>query len=299
MMSRSQSFFRRKTVTLRAIALAFVFGTASLPAPLSAETMESGSGSSDRSEAGFAREMSTDRPDLTESPYTVEQGHTQVEIEAVSHVREESRGVEVTSTGLGGFLIKQGLHPRVDLQVGASQLYRSTDFAFDPAIHPTTRDFSDITGLSDIQVRLKWNLWGNDGGKTAFALMPYVDLPTSRDSPGNTLEGGLIAPLAIEGPVGFGLGIMGEVDWFDVENEGWTEWLTTATAAHDVVGNLGAFVEFAATFRVPDEGEWLGLFNSGVTFAVTPNTQLDGGVRLGVTDVAPDFEAFLGFSFRR
>jgi len=290
---------QEEIVTLRAIAFAFVFGAASVPAPLSAEPTESGGGSSERSESGFTREMSTDRPDLTESPYTVEQGRTQVEIEAVSHGREQSEGVEVTSTGLGAFLIKQGLHRRVDLQIGTSQLYRSTDFAFDPAIHPTSRDFSDITGPGDLQVRLKWNLWGNDGGRTAFALMPYLDVPTSGDSPGKALEGGLIAPLAIGGPAGFGFGVMGEVDWLDVESERWTEWLTTATASHDVVGNLGAFVEFAATFRVPDEGEWLGLFNSGVTFAVTPNTQLDGGVRLGVTDVAPDFEAFLGFSFRR
>ena len=28
--------------------------------------------------------------------------------------------------------------------------------------------------LGPTQVRLKWNLWGNDGGRTAFALMPFV-----------------------------------------------------------------------------------------------------------------------------
>lgn len=286
-------------MTLPAIAFTFVFGAATLPAPVFAAPAESGGGSSERSESGFAREMSTDRPDLTESPYTVEQGRTQVEIEAVSHGRERQNGVEATSTGFGGLLIKQGLHPRVDLQFGTSQVFRTTDFTFDPVLQPASRDFSDNTGLGDVVVRLKWNLWGNDGGKTAFALMPYVDLPTSGDSPGDVVEGGLIAPLAIEGPAGFGLGVMGEVDWFEVESERWTEWLTTATAGRDIVGGLAGFVEFAATFRVPDEGEWLGLFNSGVTFAVTPNIQLDGGVRLGVTDPAPDYEAFLGLSFRR
>ncbi len=253
----------------------------------------------DRSSDSALRDMSTDRPDLTESAYTVDAGHTQVEIEVASHGRERSRGVEVTSTGIGGFLIKHGLHRRVDLQVGLSQLYRSTDFAFDPILYPDAIEVSDVTGPGDLQIRLKWNVWGNDGGRTAFALMPYIDLPTSPESPGDAVEGGLIAPLAIDGPVGLGLGVMGEVDWFDVYGERWTEWMTTATVGHDLAGGLGAFVEFAATFRVPDEGEWLGLFNTGLIVAVSPNVQLDGGVRWGVTDVAPDYEGFLGFSFRR
>ena len=279
-------------MTVRALALAFVFGTASLPAPSLAEETDSGG----TSESRFSREMSTDRPDLTESPYTVEKGRIQVEIEAVSHGSETSDGVEVTSTGLAGFLLKRGIRANADIQFGTSQLYRTTDFEFD---RPGEVDFSDNTGPGDLQIRLKWNFWGNDGGKTAFALMPFIDLPTSRDSPGDAVEGGLIAPLAIEGPAGFGIGVMGEVDWLDVESEQWTEWMATATTSHDLVGGLGAFVEFTATFRVPDEGEWLGLFNTGATFAITPNMQLDGGVRLGVTDVAPDYEAFLGFSFRQ
>lgn len=285
-------------MTVRAMALVAALGTAPLGTPVFAELAESEE-SSDRSESRFTREMSTDRPDLTESPYTVEKGRTQVEIEAVSHGSETSDGVEVTSTGLAGFLIKRGIRRNADIQFGTSQLFRVTDFEFDRTLHPGEVGFSDNTGPGDLQIRLKWNFWGNDGGKTAFALMPFVDLPTSHDSPGGAVEGGLIAPLAIEGPIGFGFGVMGEVDWFDVEGERWTEWLTTATASHDIVGGLGAFVEFAATFRVPDESEWLGLFNTGATFAITPNIQLDGGVRLGVTDVAPDYEAFLGFSFRQ
>jgi len=207
---------------------------------------------------------------------------TQVEIEAVSHGSETSDGVEVTSTGLAGFLIKRGIHRNADIQFGTSQLFRVTDFEFNRTLHPGEIDVSDNTGPGDLQIRLKWNLWGNDGGKTAFALMPFVDLPTSRDSPGGAVEGGLIAPLAIEGPIAFGFGVMGEVDWFDVQGERWTEWMATATTSHDIVGGLGAFVEFAATFRLPDEGEWLGLFNTGATLAITPNIQLDGGSYEGV-----------------
>src|SRR5687768_3054656 len=36
------------------------------------------------------REMSTDRPDTTESPYTVDAGHTQVELSFFDYTRDDS-----------------------------------------------------------------------------------------------------------------------------------------------------------------------------------------------------------------
>jgi len=41
-------------------------------------------------------------------------------------------------------------------------------------------------GLGETMVRLKYNVWGNDQDDeaTAFAVMPYVTLPTARDGLG-------------------------------------------------------------------------------------------------------------------
>jgi hypothetical protein len=36
----------------------------------------------------------------------------------------------------------------------------------------------------------------------------------------------------------------------------------------------------------------------GFTYALGENLQLDGGCNFGVTEAAPDFNPFVGFSFR-
>jgi hypothetical protein len=53
---------------------------------------------------------------------------------------------------------------------------------------------SRFTGPSDLFLRSKINLWGNDGGKSAFALIPYVKASTAPNGIGNgAAEGGIIA----------------------------------------------------------------------------------------------------------
>lgn len=235
------------------------------------------------------REMSTDRPDLTESPYTVDAGHAQIEMEVVSLARDEG----LDRTGYAGFLVKLGLLPHADLQLGFESLHEDLD----PGDLPPPPD--DDSGPSNLTVRLKWNLWGNDGGATAFALMPYVELPTAEGE--TDAAYGLILPLALSGPWETGLGTMAQVDVLpDADGEGrHAEWLLTATVARDLFGSVAGFLEGASGHRPRSEGTWTGLVNAGLTLAVTPDLQLDAGARFGISDAADDVAGFLGISFRR
>jgi hypothetical protein len=235
------------------------------------------------------REMSTDRPDLTESPYTVDAGHAQVEVEAVTRTRDEG----VDRTGYMGFLVKMGLTPRTDLQVGFESLHE------DVPDEMGSEDGDGDTGPSNLTVRLKWNLWGNDGGGTAFAMMPYVVLPTAEGE--TDVAGGVILPLAISGPWGTGLGTMAQVDAVpNADGEGrHAEWLFTATVARDLFGDLAGFLEGTSGHRPKSEGSWTGLVNAGLTFAATPDLQLDTGARFGVSDAAEGSALFFGISYRR
>jgi hypothetical protein len=242
------------------------------------------------------RDLSTDRPDLTESPYTVDAGHVQIEMDLVAYSREDAGRARAESWAFAPINVKFGLTPSADLQLIAEthRRERLTDIA--------TGARSEASGVGDVTVRLKRNLWGNDGGATAAALMPFVKLPTAAGAIGNgAIEGGLIVPLAIAIPSGFGLGLMGETDWLeDADGEGHhLEWVGTATVGRDVVGPLGAFVEIAAAGRPSREGEAIVTLDLGVTAALTPNIQVDGGVLLGVSDAADDRAFFLGLSLRR
>ena len=245
--------------------------------------------------ASLLRDLSTDRPDLTESPYTVDAGHFQAEVEVASYVRDENTARRLEDLGFLNLNAKLGLLPDLDIQVGAGYA-RHVSLSTFPELD------EDASGFTDLAVRLKWNLWGNDSGGTAMALMPFIELPTgSTDFTNGSLEGGLIVPLAVSLPGDTGLGLMVEADWIEDSDASGShaEWLTTATVGHDVAGPFGAFVEFAAAQRPRAEGNWVGTFDIGLTCGPTPNLQMDAGVLLGVSEDADGATFFAGLSLRR
>ena len=146
------------------------------------------------------REMSTDRPDKTESAYTVDAGHYQIELSFLDHVidRHNSEGsqVETETFGVMPANFKVGLLNNIDFQLVVS-----------PYIEERTQEDGEEStkrGFGDIQTRLKINVWGNDGGKTALALMPFIKFPTNgNDLSNDAVEGGLIVPFALELPAGY------------------------------------------------------------------------------------------------
>lgn len=244
--------------------------------------------------SSLMRDLSTDRPDLTESPYTVDAGHFQLELEVASYSRDENSARRLEGMGLLGFNAKMGLSPSLDVQlVGGARHERVGG--------PSNPD-ETVSGVTDLGLRLKWNLWGNDSGQTALALMPFVELPTgSRELTNGAVEGGLIVPLALSLPSEIGMGLMVEADWLeDADGSDYhPEWLTTATLGRDLAGPLGGFVEFASGFRPRSEGDWVGTVNAGLTYGPNPNLQLDAGVLLGVSEEADGVTFFTGLSFRR
>ena len=245
------------------------------------------------------REMSTDRPDKTESAYTVDAGHYQLEMDILSYAYDRYNGVpgntSIESVAIAPVNLKVGLCNRADLQV-VLQTYNSV------RVHNrSTGEVDTQRGFGDIIPRLKVNLWGNDGGATAFALMPYFKLPTNQDDLGNnSLEGGLIAPLAAALPYDFGLGLMTQLDVVQDEDgdDYHPEFVNTITLSHDIVGDLGGFVEFFSSVSTETDSEWVGTVDLGLTYALTEDIQLDTGVYIGVTRSADDVNPFLGLSWR-
>lgn len=249
--------------------------------------------------AGLMRDLSTDRPDQTESPYTVDAGHFQLEMDFVNYTRDRDTegGADVRSRtwSLAPVNLKLGLLNNVDLQL-----------MIDPYVRTRTEDRATRTtgkaaGFGDVTTRLKVNVWGNDGGATAFALMPFVKWPLSASSIRNgKTEGGLIVPLGIELADGWGMGLMTELDFVrNAANTGYDrEWVNSVTVSRDLSGKLGGYVELftvmgsAAGFKTQVQ------FDVGLTYALRPHVQLDAGCNFGVTKSAPDYQPFVGISYR-
>ncbi len=246
----------------------------------------------------WLREMSTDRPDKTESPYTVDAGHFQIEMDLVSFSYDKYNtgrdGKLVRTWNLAPMNLKVGLRNDLDIQfIVQPQTYERTS---DPAA-----GVSKKRGFNDFITRVKWNLWGNDGGTTAFALMPYVKLPTNQDDLGNrSVEGGLIVPLAVELPAGWGMGLMTQLDIVRDETSSGShpEFVNTVTFHHDIIGDLRGYVEFYSSVSTERGSDWVGTVDLGLTYALTKDIQLDAGVNIGVTRSADDWNPFVGVSWR-
>ena len=245
------------------------------------------------------REMSTDRPDKTESAYTVDAGHWQVEADIVSYsydrhnVAKDHTRTETYS--IAPFNLKVGLCNNADLQliVPTYAVARTRDRL------AGRTDYN--RGFGDMETRLKVNLWGNDGGDTAFALMPYVKFPTASRHLGNdAFEGGLIAPLSIALPAGWGMGLMTQVD-VNEDGDGsghHAEWINSITFSHTICGDLSGYVEFFSLLNGDEHSKWEGSVDLGLTYGLTEDIQLDAGINIGVTRAADDFNPFVGISWR-
>jgi len=131
--------------------------------------------------------------------------------------------------------------------------------------------------------------------------MPFVKFPTASDRVGNDeFEGGLIAPLAVALPEGFSLGLMAEID---VNRSGddkryVLDFVHTATIAHELIGDLSGYLEYAGFANLNGDEDYRGYFDAGLTLAVTEDLQLDAGVRMGLTEAAEDLGVFAGISRR-
>ena len=244
------------------------------------------------------RPLSTDRPDITESPYTVDAGHLQLEMDLVSVLLDRDRSggdVRTEAYAIAPLNLKLGLLNDVDVQ-----------FVFDTYVNARVEDtsagtVSRSTGFGDFQTRVKINLWGNDEGTTALALMPFVSwpLPASDLRNGHT-EGGIIVPFAVELPHGWDMGLMTEFDFIrnEANNGHDTEFVNTIALGHEIIGPLAGYAEFLSAVSTASDGEWWGLVAVGFTYGINENIQLDMGCNFGVTDAAPDFNPFAGLAWR-
>jgi hypothetical protein len=246
--------------------------------------------------AHAARELTSDRPDATESPFTVESGRVQIESSLAEYTRDrhnpERAQVRVTSWSVAPVNVRIGLTPAAELQVVADSFLDVKTEDREAGVSERVRGFGDVT------LRAKWNFWGNDGGVDALGLMPFVKLPTARDGLGNDdVEGGVILPYARELPGGWGFGAMTELDLVrNAADDGHTlAWINTATVSRDIAGALGGFLELASAVG---EGKPALSFNCGLTYAVTEDLQLDLGVNAGLSRAADDLALFTGFVTR-
>jgi hypothetical protein len=241
------------------------------------------------------RELSPDRPDVTESPYTVDAGHFQLEMDFANFTRDASGGIETQTWNVAPFNFKIGLLNDVDLQLG-----------YDSYLNARTKNTgtgatATRSGFGNFTTRLKINLWGNDRGTTAFALLPFVKFPTGTGALGNNaVEGGLILPLAVTLPAGFDLGSEAGFGYLrDGDGHRYHgDFVNSVTIGHGIAGKLSGYVEFVSEISTEPHAGWISTVDVGLEWRLTKNIQLDCGCNFGATPAADDEHVFGGVTMR-
>lgn len=245
------------------------------------------------------RDLSTDRPDKTESAYTVDAGHIQLESDLVSYSRDHDTAggsdVRVDAWAFAAINFKLGLCNRADLQV-----------VVDSYNHVRTHDRIAGTvlkqrGFGDVTTRLKYNVWGNDEGDTALALMPWAKFPSNQDNLGNNaVEAGLIIPLNGSLPGGWSFGVMTEIDFIQnsTDTDYHAEFVNSLTFSRGIFGKLGGYIEFWSLVSGEPGVPWIGTVDLGLTYGLTEDIQFDAGINIGITRSAEDLNPFVGVTVR-
>lgn len=238
------------------------------------------------------REMETDRPDVTESPYTVDAGHIQFETDVVRFIKEKDEIVHTNTLLINQMNLKIGLANNTAIQIGFQSYGKMHEKELDS-------DTEEITsGHGDLTFRLKQNLIGNDKGDFALAVLPYIKLPISKYDRESCFEGGVIVPMSYKFAGEWKLGFQVEVDRLKDEDQPamHTEFLQTLTISHPLTKHVDWIAETYYTYDFKAH-HFSNFLNAAIQVEIFNDFKLDAGLNYGLQDSA-DKHFFFGASYR-
>jgi Putative MetA-pathway of phenol degradation len=237
------------------------------------------------------RPLSADRPDATESPFTVDAGAVQLEMSFLEYATSRSGDGHTDVWVASPINLKVGLTNSTDLQ-----------FLFDPYIAQRESTGTDTDGIGNFGLRLKANLFGNDSGSTAVAILPFIIFPTGDQGVASDhLEGGIVVPFAVELEGGWGLGMQVEFDFQrNAADTGYdTIFAHTAVLGHDITNEIAGYIEYIGVVAIDTGDDYSPSLSGGLTYALSPDLQFDLGAVVGLDHGdTEDLGLFTGVTIR-
>lgn len=241
------------------------------------------------------RSFNTDRPTKSNVPYTVDCGHFQYETDVANYARLETAGTVTETYLVPNPTLKLGITGNADVEINIVPYQRIR-------VRNSNGQVATASGLGDLYARLKVNLWGNSGGNSALALIPYLKAPTAATGIGNgAVEGGIIAPLALTLPGNITLLLNSELDVLkDSFGSGYhPNYLNLVNLSRTFSGKLTLYGELWSDVN-SDSARTVRQysFDTAVAWLARTNLQFDIGVNAGLNSATPSYQVYLGVSQR-
>ena len=237
----------------------------------------------------------TDRPDQTESAFSVPLGYMQFEAGwGFSH--SEDGGVRLGTHTVPGALARIGLGHGIEARIGFAGWSRENRDAGGGG----TMIF---TGVGDLDIGLKYQLAEALGLRPDIAFIGTVTLPTGGAEFGSErAEPSVRLVFANQLSDRVGLGYNVGATWSSVDAGGATRTLMdalyTVVLGFGVTDRIGAFAESFGTLAVSDGATSEHLLDGGFTILLRDNLQLDMSAGVGLTRAADDWFLGAGLAIR-
>ena len=232
-----------------------------------------------------------DRPGRGTSPCTVDPGHAQLELGLFDESFQRRSGVTTDAGNAGAALAKWGMSGRMDIEAGLA-LYQFQ------RLHDVTGT-TTASGIGDLFLHAKYNPL--DDGRFALVLDPFLKLPTAGGGLGNgAVEGGLVLPMAYDLGNNWSLAMTPEADiQLNASGSGTHANLVNVVGLGHSFGPLTLGAEIWTSQNLDPAGLISQYsFDLDAAWLANNDTQLDGGINLGLNRATPDLEIYFGISRR-
>lgn len=235
---------------------------------------------------------------VEDNSYTVEPGRFAVEITPLTLARHHAHGpgdVEVESWSFGYSVVRIGIAR--DTEAGVA--FESWQVAH--ARDPETDAHAHVNGSGNLALRLKQNLFGNDGGRVSLALTPYVRLPTgSQMIATQRSEWGLAVPVDFVLSEKWAALVVTYGDWLGDSDDSGRHFESSVLVDFSRTFATDWSVLFECYYQLtPESGAApVGTVNVGVGRTWSSDFYTEVGTMFGITHTADDLAAYVSLGRR-
>lgn len=235
-----------------------------------------------------AEPLITDRPDVTESPFTVGKGNFQIETGA-TFVDNGQNAIDIKETVYNTSLLRYGLSNNFELRLG-------WDFLNSNA-RDRSQELFNATGFNPLLLGAKVEITNEQDWIPQIGLLTHLRLPftaASEFKPENTGMEMIFAfnhTLNEKSGIGYNLGAR-------LGDDRSLEYIYSISYGRSLTEKIGVYGELYGSF--PEDGRSSHLWDAGITYLVNNNFQLDATIGTGFKDsnTQQNLLVSFGFSYR-
>ncbi|MBF4984658.1 transporter [Nonlabens mediterrranea] len=230
----------------------------------------------------------TDRPDATESPYTVGKGNFQIETGAL-FTDESFEDTDIKTSVYNTALLRYGLSNNFELRLGWD--YQKVNSKFGG------NEIFDATGFNPLLVGAKIEITNEDGWIPQIGLIGHLRLPFTAVSEFKPEDTGMDFLFSFDHTLNDRAGLAYNLG-ARIGDDRSLEYIYSLAYGYSITEKIGAYAEVYGFF--PESDQAGHLWDAGMTYLVNNNLQLDATIGTGFqgSNTNQDLLFSFGFSYR-